>query len=99
MSHFLIATQREWLGEHGVRQKGGGWVCKETGAPINQKIFRYQLYGLSDGGPQFEKRVHPQDEGGRTYEVIVLWCTHCDMEPQERPPLAIPEGIVEVVGT
>ena len=99
MSHFLIATQREWLGEHGVRQKNGGWVCKKTGASINHKIFRYYLYSLSSGWPQFEKRVRPQDEGGRTYEVIVLWCAHCGTEPKKEPAVAIPEGIVEVVGS
>ncbi len=98
MSYFLIAEQREWLIKHGVKQENGGWVCKATGAPIYQKTFRFSLYNFSDGGPQFEKRAHPQDEGGRTYEVIVLWCTHCGIEPKERPHLAIPEGIVEVAG-
>ena len=97
MSHFLIAEQREWLLEHG-KQENSGWVCKKTGAPINHKIFRYSLYNFSSGGPQLERRVHPQDEGGCTYEVTVLWCTRCGTEPKEKPSIVISEEIVEVVG-
>lgn len=97
MSHFLIAQQREWLLKHGER-KDGKWFCKETGAPINSKAFFYTVYNPSLGGPQFERRVHPQDEGGQTYKVIVPWCAHCGAEPKRKPSVAIPEGIVEVVG-
>ncbi len=97
MSHFLVTKQREWLLEHGER-KNGGWFCKKTGAPINGRPFHYQTYSFSDGGPQFEKLVHPQDEGGQAHEVIALWCTNCGAEPKEKPSIAIPQEIVEVVG-
>ncbi len=97
MSHFLIAQQREWLLEH-AEQKNGKWFCKKTGAPINSKAFYYDLYNPSLGGPQFEQRVHPQDEGAQTHKVIALWCTHCGVEPKKKPSIAIPEEIIEVVG-
>ena len=97
MSHYLISEQREWLLEHGER-RDDKWFCKKTGVPINGKSFQYNECSFSAGGPQFERAVHPQDEGGRSYQVIALWCTRCGTEPKEKPSINIPREIVEVEG-
>jgi hypothetical protein len=91
----LINSQRLWLKEHGRRDAHGGWVCKETGKPINSKPFYCTLYrGCCSLDEHLTAIEAPQDRGGEVQTVLMLYCTACQKEPTE---LALDNsGIVEV---
>ena len=71
MAH-IPKIDAEWLKEHG-KQGVGGWVCKDTGKPINQITTGRSIHthGLCGGF-------------GEVRPVMHLYCTGCN--PDFRPP-------------
>lgn len=80
---FLLASQREWLLKHGTRGQDGKWSCKATGAPINCKLFQHYTPNPCCSINDF---LGGRDGNAIVREVIMLYCTTCDAEPDELPP-------------